>query len=75
MAEINSIYTAIKNNVNLKALDIAACPLLIFCLYGIINFDTAMKPDHMRMILEQSKQNIKTHHSASKDYNQTMENK
>jgi cytochrome b involved in lipid metabolism len=34
-----------------------------------------MKPDHMRMILEQSKQNIKTHHSASKDYNQTMENK
>jgi hypothetical protein len=34
----------------------------------------AVKADHMYMILEQSKHNIKTHHSASKDYTQTMEN-
>jgi cell fate (sporulation/competence/biofilm development) regulator YlbF (YheA/YmcA/DUF963 family) len=32
----------------------------------------AIKADHMYMILKQSKQNIKTHHSASKDYTQTM---
>jgi hypothetical protein len=29
MAKINSMYIAIENNINLKALDIAACPLLI----------------------------------------------
>jgi hypothetical protein len=62
-------------NVNLKTLDITTCPLLIFSIYAVINFDTAMKADHMYMTLEQSKQNIKTHHSASKDYTQTMENK
>jgi cytochrome b involved in lipid metabolism len=35
----------------------------------------AMKDDHMYMTLEQSKHNIKTHHSAPKDYTQTMKNK
>jgi hypothetical protein len=69
------MYTTIENNINLKALDIVVCPLPIFGLYLAINFDTAMKVDHMHMTLEQSKQNIKTHHSASKDYIQTMENK
>jgi hypothetical protein len=65
----------IENNVNLKALDIATCHLLIFSLYVIINFDTAMKVDHMYMTSKQSKQNVKTHHSASKDYTKTMANK
>jgi hypothetical protein len=75
MDEINYMQTTIENNVNLKALDITACPLLIFDLYVVINFDTAMKVDQMYMTLEMSKQNIKIHHSASKDYTQTMENK
>jgi hypothetical protein len=43
-----------------------------FGLYAVINFDTTMKADHMYMTLEQSKQNIKTHHSASNDYTQTI---
>jgi hypothetical protein len=54
----------IENNINLKALDIVVCPLPILGLYLAINFDTTMKADHMYMTLEQSKQNIKTHHSA-----------
>jgi hypothetical protein len=39
----------IENNINLKALDIVVCPLPIFSLYLAINFDTAMKADHMYM--------------------------
>jgi hypothetical protein len=65
----------IENNINLKTLDIIVCLLPISGLYLAINFDTAMKVDHVYMTLEQSKQNIKTHHSASRDYTQTMENK
>jgi hypothetical protein len=34
-----------------------------------------MKADHMYMTLVQSKQNVKTHHSAYKDYTKTMANK
>jgi predicted nucleotide-binding protein (sugar kinase/HSP70/actin superfamily) len=64
----------IENNVNIKALDIVACPLLIFGLYAVINFDTPMKVDHRYMTLEQSKHNVNTHHSASKDYTKTMAN-
>jgi hypothetical protein len=75
MAEINSMWTTIENNVNLKALDIDACPLLIFGLISIIDIDRAMKADHMYMTLVQSKQNVKTHHSAYKDYTKTMANK
>jgi hypothetical protein len=51
------------------------CPLLTFGLYLAINFDKSMKVDHMYMTLAQSKQNVKTHYSASKDYNKTMANK
>jgi hypothetical protein len=65
----------IENSINIKALDIIVCPLPIFGIYLAINFDMVMKANHMYMTLEQSKQNIKTHHSASKDYNQNMENK
>jgi hypothetical protein len=64
----------IENNVNLKALDIAAYPLPISSLYLAINFVTTMKTDHMYMTLAQSKQNVKTHHSASKDYTKIMAN-
>jgi hypothetical protein len=46
----------------------AICSLLIFDIYVVINFDTAMKLDHMYMTLEQFKHNVKTHHSASKYY-------
>jgi hypothetical protein len=55
MAEINSMQTMIENNVNLKVLDIVACPLPIFGLYLAINFDTAMKADHIYMTSTQSK--------------------
>jgi hypothetical protein len=65
----------IENNVNIKALDIATCPLPISGLYLAINFDTAMKADHMYMTSAQSMQDVKTHHSASKDYTKTMANK
>jgi hypothetical protein len=64
----------IENNINLKDLNIIICPLPIFGLYLAINFDAAMKADHMYMTSAQSKQNIKTHHSASKDYTKTMAN-
>jgi hypothetical protein len=64
----------IENNINLKYLDIVVCPLPIFGLYLAINFDMDMKVDHMYMTLAQSKQSIKTHHSASKDYTNTMAN-
>jgi hypothetical protein len=46
----------------------AICPLLIFGIYVVINFDTTTKLDHMYMTLEQFKHNVKTHHSASKYY-------
>jgi hypothetical protein len=58
----------IENNINLKTLNIVICPLPIFGPYLAINFDMTMKADHMHMTLEQYKQNIKTHNSASKDY-------
>jgi hypothetical protein len=35
----------------------------------------AIKTDHIYMTSEQSKQNIKTHHSVSKDYIETMADK
>jgi hypothetical protein len=34
-----------------------------------------MKADHMYMTTEQSKQNVKTNRSSSKDYTKTMSNK